>query len=73
MGSRSETQSRSDRCAIAGEGIAQVFEGWNASAVLCGSRTDEYASCDVNVGMHERRQAIESGWIVKLIAIGCSG
>lgn len=71
-GSRPEPKSWSDRCAIAGEGIAQVFEGWNAGAVFRDSGTDEYASFDVKVGMHKRRHAIEGGWIVELIPIGCS-
>jgi hypothetical protein len=52
--------------------MVQVFKGWDARSLSRVSPTDEYASFDVNVRMHERRQAIESGWIAELIAIGCS-
>ena len=70
--SQLKTKSGSDGCTIAGEGVAQVFEGWNGGHVSWVPRKDEYASSDVNIRMDEWRQTVETRWIVELIAIGFS-
>ena len=68
-----EQKRRSDGRSITRVRIGQVFESWNAFAVIRDMGTDENASLNANVSMDERRQAIESHWIEERVAIGCLG